>query len=202
MITAKVSNWLLVMSNFYSVSSLQDRSLLCSNCLILKVLDQQNCILKCQYKLLRWLKRKLDFKKCFCFYCAGAHLDSTSTLLSSDFMELLFSWLQTASVSKSTIELGLWRHFLTHSPGYVWESPQHKGRSARQLPTIKAVMPVPIKGSSASLKPLVFLKNSLIVPLDVPCLNGLSIKGASRWLWIFIILFLKTFKKILALAYP
>lgn len=60
------------------------------------------------------------------------------------------------------------------------ESPQYNLRTARQIPAIKAVMPVSIKGSRVSLKPLPVLKTSLIVPLDVPCLNGLRIKVASR----------------------
>lgn len=42
------------------------------------------------------------------------------------------------------------------------ESPQYNLRSARQFPTIKAEMPVSIKGCRVSLKHLVFLKTYLI----------------------------------------
>lgn len=154
------------------------------NWFISGVLDQQNCVVKCKYKLLRGLKRKFGFKKCFCFYCAGAHLDSIYTLLPSDFMELLLCDYEQHLCQNRHHRI---RPVETLSDMFPWicvkrgESPQHNLRSARQLSTIKAVMPLSIKGSSVSLRPLVFLKTSLTVSLDVPCLNGLRIKDASRW---------------------
>lgn len=160
---------MLVISNFYSASSLEDEAEqklemtalfeepALFNWFISGVLDQQNCIVKCKYKLLRGLKRKFGFKNCFCFYCAGAHLDSIYTLLPSDFMELLLCGYEQHLCQSRHHRI---RPVETLSDMFPWicvkrgESPQHNLRSARQLPTIKAVMPLSIKGSSVSLRPL------------------------------------------------